>query len=307
MAGGGPTPSKGPIYAAIGANFLIAVAKFIAAFFTGSSAMVSEGIHSLVDTGNGWLLLLGLKKSQGPADAKHPFGRGKELYFWTLVVAILIFAIGGGMSVYEGIKHLQHPEPITDPIWSYVVLGLAVIFEAYAWYAAFKEFSKTRRHKNFFTAIQRSKDPTTFAVLFEDTAAMLGLIVAAIGVFLTDITGNPVYDGLSSLVIGAILALIAVLLARESKGLLIGEGMDEDLILDVKELVEKHKNVELSGLPLSMHFGPYDVLLALDVRFMPKVPAEEVSRTVKELEAQIREIHPEIKRIYIESKSLSNA
>ena len=219
------TESRTAIFAAIAGNLAIAATKLIAAFFTGSSAMLSEGIHSLVDTGNGGLLLLGLRKSQKPADANHPFGHGKELYFWSLVVAILIFALGGGMSVYEGVTHLSHAQ-LHDPTWNYVVLGFAIVFESFSFYFAYKAFRKEMSGQGVFKTIRASKDPTTFTVLFEDTAALLGLVVAFLGIFLGHQLNNPYLDGVASIVIGVILAVVAGFLAFESKGLLIGEGVD---------------------------------------------------------------------------------
>src|SRR5262245_12990591 len=193
--------SKRTIFAAIGANIAIAATKFVASAFTGSSAMLSEAIHSLVDSGNGLLLLWGIRASQRPADAKHPFGHGKELYFWTLIVAILIFAVGGGMSMYEGISHLFHPNPLRAPIWNYVVLGLAVVFEGYSWTVAVEEFRATQQGPGVWRAVHTSKDPTVFTVLFEDSAALLGLLIALAGVYLGHQLGNPYLDGVASLAI----------------------------------------------------------------------------------------------------------
>ena len=224
------------IYAAIGANF--AVSKFTAAAFTGSSAMISEGIHSLVDSENGGLLLLGLSRSQRAADTAHPFGYGKELYFWTLIVAILIFAVGGGISAYEGLLHILDPEPVESPVWNYSVLGLAVLFEGYSLYIAFKAFQSAKGDKDFWHSIRTSKGPTTFTVLFEDSAAMLGLLVALLGVYLAHNFNNPYFDGAASIGIGIILAAVAVFLAYETKGLLVGEGADPEMLGDIRRLAE---------------------------------------------------------------------
>jgi cation diffusion facilitator family transporter len=215
MAGG----SNLAIYGAIGANSLIAISKFTASFFTGSSAMLAEGIHSLVDTGNGLLLLLGIKRSQQEPDDLHPFGYGKEVYFWSFVVSILIFALGGGFAIYEGIHALQDPQVIEDPTWNYVVLGAAIAFESVALYLALKTFNKSRaKNTNLIRSIVKSKDAATFAVIIEDTAAVAGLLVALLGIFLSQELNNPYMDGAASIVIGTILLAVATFLARESKG-----------------------------------------------------------------------------------------
>jgi cation diffusion facilitator family transporter len=297
------TESRTAILAAIVGNLAIAATKLIAAFFTGSSAMLSEGIHSLVDTGNGGLLLFGSRRSRKPPDANHPFGHGKELYFWSLVVAILIFALGGGMSVYEGVTHLAHAE-LHDPTWNYVVLGFAMIFEGASCFFAFKAFRKEMSGQGVLGTIRASKDPTTFTVLFEDTAAMLGLVVAFLGIFLGHQLNNPYLDGVASIIIGAILAVVAGFLAYESKGLLIGEGVDPAVLSSIRALVTDDTAVKGIKKSLTMHFGPSEVLLTLDVRFKKQLTAEGVAEAVDRLEKKIRDRHPEIKYIFIEAKSL---
>jgi cation diffusion facilitator family transporter len=300
------TDSKTAIFAAIAGNVAIAATKLVAAYFTGSSAMLSEGIHSLVDTGNGGLLLLGLRKSKKPADANHPFGHGKELYFWSLVVAILIFALGGGMSVYEGVTHLFHPH-LSNPTWNYVVLGLAIVFESFSFYFAYKAFRGEMGAQGIFQTIRTSKDPTTFTVLFEDTAALLGLLVAFIGIFLGHVLQNPYLDGAASIVIGLILGVVAAFLAYESKGLLIGEGVGPETLRSIRSLAAHEQSVEEVRKSLTMHFGPNDVLLALDVRFKKHLKAGEIAAAIDRLEKKIRDRHPEIKHIFIEAKSLKEA
>ena len=296
--------SRQAIYAAIGANFAIAVTKFTAAAFTGSSAMISEGIHSLVDTGNGGLLLLGIERSQQPADTGHPFGYGKELYFWTLIVAIMIFAVGGGISAYEGLLHILNPRPIESPMWNYAVLVLAIIFESYSFYVAFKAFQAAKGEEVFWRAIHSSKDPTTFTVLFEDSAALLGLVVALIGVYLAHTLGNPYFDGSASIVIGVILATVAVLLAYETKGLLIGEGADPETLAEIRQLAGSDPAVERVNRALTMYFGPHTVLLAMDLQFRKDLSATELEQTVDRLEEKIRKRHQDVKHIFIESDSL---
>ena len=297
------TESRTAIFAAIAGNLAIAATKLVAAFFTGSSAMLSEGIHSVVDTGNGGLLLLGFRQSQKPPDANHPFGYGMELYFWSLVVAVLIFALGGGMSVYEGVTHLAHPQ-IHDPTWNYVVLLFAFVFESFSFYFAYKAFRKEMSGRGVFQTIRSSKDPTTFTVLFEDTAALLGLIVAFLGIFLGHLLNNPYLDAVASIIIGLILAVVAGFLAYESKGLLIGEGVDPAVLAGIRALAGADPAVEEVRKSLTMHFSPDDVLLTLDIRFKKHLQAEGIAAAVNRLEKKIRDEHPEIKHIFIEAKSL---
>ena len=299
-----PGTSKKTIFAAIGANLAIAATKFVAAF-SGSSAMLSEGIHSVVDTGNGLLLLLGIRLSRRPADPTHPFGYGKELYFWTLIVAIMIFAVGGGMSMYEGISHLRHPHPLEDPIWNYVVLGLAVVFEGYSWSVAFREFRVGQRGRRMWRAIHASKDPTTFTVLVEDSAALLGLLVAIVGISVSYTLEQPAVDGLASLAIGVILAAVAVLLAYESKGLLVGESADRQAVASICALAEADPAVARVQPPLTMHLGPHEVLLNLEVSFRRGLSAAAVVAAIDRLEAAIRSRHPDVTRIFIEAESVA--
>ncbi len=299
MASGSPKA----IYAAIGGNLAVAITKFIVAAITGSAAMLSEGIHSLVDTGNGGLLLLGRRLSQRPADSSHPFGYGKEQYFWSLIVAMLIFAGGGGVSLYEGILHVRHPSPLKDPTWSYVVLGLAVVFEGAALWVAWREFDVTRKGRSTWEAIRASKDPTTFTVLFEDSAALLGLLVAFIGIFLSHLLQDGRFDGAASIVIGLILAGVAAVLAHESKGLLLGESADPAVSASVLRLAEADPGVAQVRNPLTMHFGPNAVLLTMDVQFREELSAGEVAETVDRLEKGVRTLHPEITHIFIEAEA----
>ncbi|HEX9940788.1 MAG TPA: cation diffusion facilitator family transporter [Thermoanaerobaculia bacterium] len=292
------------IYGAMGANLLIAATKFVAAGLSGSSAMLSEGIHSVVDTGNQLLLLLGLKRSRRPADADHPFGHGKELYFWSLIVAVALFGVGGGMSAYEGITHLLRPHPLEDPTWNYVVLGLAFLFESVSWVVAAREFLPRIREAGLWQAILSSKDPSIVTVLFEDSAALAGLIVAFLGVFLGHRLGSPHADGIASIVIGVILAAVAVFLVYESKGLLLGESADPDVVEDVRRLARNLPEVVDVKRPLTMHFGPDEVLLNLEVEFRPEISASEITALIDRLEREIREKHPEVRHIFVEARSL---
>jgi len=293
------------IYAAIAANIAIAATKFTAAAFTGSSAMISEGVHSLVDTGNGGLMLLGVRQSRKPADERHPFGYGKELYFWTLIVAIVIFAVGGGISAYEGLLHVLRPRPLEDALLNYIVLGVAFVFEGYSFGVAFKAFQLEKGEQSIWESIDTSKDPTTYTVLFEDSAALLGLIVAFVGVFLAHQFNNPYFDGAASIFIGVILAIVAVLLAYESKGLLVGEAVDPETLKNIRRIAESDPRVEKVKSALTMHFGPHTILLAMDLQFRKNLSAAEVENSIDILEDKIRKQHEDVKHIFIESESIS--
>ena len=293
------------VYAAIAGNLAIAATKFAAAAITGSSAMLSEGIHSLVDTGNGGLLLLGIRRGRRPPDDAHPFGYGKELYFWTLIVAILIFAVGGGISLYEGILHLMNPHPMEHVAWNYGVLGLAIVFEGFSFSVALREFRAETGGRPIWQSIRRSKDPTTFTVLFEDTAAMLGLLVALAGVFVGHQLDNPYLDGAASVIIGLLLGGVAVVLASESRGLLVGEGADPQTLESIRALATAEPGVERVRSPLTMYFGPHTVLLTMDIQFRPELTASEVAAVVDRVEKSIRSRHPDIKQIFIEAESIS--
>jgi len=297
------TGSKKAIYAAIGANLLIAASKFVAAWFSGSSAMLSEGIHSVVDTGNSGLLLLGVRLSQAPPDDEHPFGHGKELYFWTLIVAVLIFAGGGGISIYEGVLHLLHPLPMEDPTWSYIVLGVAALTEAASFRVALSEFRAASGKGPLLAAVQESKDPTTFTVLFEDAAALAGIVAAFLGIFLSHWLGNPYLDGAASVVIGVILVAVATVLVYESRGLLIGEGVNASGRASILAIATGDPCVERVRRLLTMYFGPDNVLLNMDIQFRQGLSADDVETAVDRIEKAIRSKHPEIKHIFVEAES----
>ena len=299
------TSSKLAIYGAIGANIAIAVSKFVAAAFTGSSAMLSEGIHSLVDSGNGILILYGVKQAEKPADARHPFGRSKELYFWALIVAVLVFSVGGGMSFYEGIKHLNEPAPITDPTWNYIVLGLSLVFESISCFLAFRAFNADRGDAGFWATLRRSKDPSVFAILLEDLAALLGLVIALAGVYFGHLLNNPYLDGAASIGIGTLLVAVAIFLIYKTKGLLVGTGVDNETLDSIEAIVRAQAHVDEVGPPLTSYLGPADVLLALDVEFAHHLTAEEIERAIDDVQDAIRARYPEMKRIFVEAKSLS--
>lgn len=297
--------SRKVIYAALIGNSMIAVSKFVAASVTGSSAMLSEGIHSVVDSGNQLLLLWGLKVSNKAPDSKHPFGYGMELYFWTFVVAILIFAIGSGISLYEGFKHIGHPEPIKSPGWNYGVLIFGMLFEGWALSVAYKEFNKMRGDTPIFKAIRHSKDPTVFTVLFEDSAAMLGLMIAFVGVAGSHLFGLHYLDGLASIGIGVVLAVVAIMLAIESKGLLIGEGADPETVASIHACITNDPRIKSVNELLTMHLSPQDILVNASIDFVDGLPAEEVEAAVSAFEREIKARHPDIRRIFIEAQSIS--
>jgi len=295
--------SKKVIYAALAGNSLIAITKFIAAAITGSSAMLSEGIHSLVDTGNQFLLLHGLKQSKKPADERFPFGHGKEVYFWSFVVAILVFSLGAGISIYEGVRHILHPVPISNPMLNYIVLGLAMVFEGFAWFFALTEFTKTKGKWGYIEAVQRGKDPTLFVVLFEDSAAMLGLIVAMAGVLLAQYTGILIFDGLASIVIGLILAGTAIWLAYETKSLLIGESANKSVVNGIRQMVQSHAQVCTTNEVVTMHMGPDFILLNLSVDFDDALDAAELKAVINQIDKDIKARYPVVKRIFIEAEA----
>jgi cation diffusion facilitator family transporter len=295
--------SKTVIYAALGANLAIAGTKLSASIYTGSSAMLSEAIHSFVDSGNQWLLLHGLRRSAKAPDEKHPFGYGMELYFWSFVVAIMVFAVGAGVSLYEGISKIRDPHAITNAYINYLVLGSAILIEMGPCYLALKAFLKEKGDRSFIPAIRQSKDPTIFTVLFEDSAAMLGLIVAMIGIALAQHFQIPELDGAASVVIGVILAATAAVLAFESKGLLIGEAAHPETQAAVRAMLVADDRISATNEVLTMHLGPKDVLLNLSVDFRDGLSSEEVEAAITELETGIKRDFPEIKRIFIEAQN----
>ncbi len=293
--------SRLAIYGAIGANVAIATTKFIVAGITGSSAMLSEGIHSAVDTGNGVLLLVGTRLSEREASAEHPFGHGKELYFWSLIVAVLIFGVGGGLSFYEGLQHWQHPSPLADAQWNYVVLAAAALFEGTSFTIALRQFRRETHGRPFWRALHGSKDPTTFTVLAEDGAALVGLAIAAAGVYASHRLNRPELDGAASMLIGLLLAGVAVLLIHESRSLLVGEGIRPDTARTVRRLALSHPEIERAGRPRSMYVGRDTVLLTLDVAFRGGTLAEQVANTVAALKREVQAQFPMIRHIYVEA------
>jgi len=295
--------SKKVIMAALVGNLLVSITKFTAAYLTRSSAMFSEGIHSLVDTGNQVLLLYGLKRSKLPADKHFPFGHGKEIYFWSFVVAILIFAVGAGISIYEGIKHIIEPVEVKDAYINYIVLSIAIVFEGAAWLFAYREFKKDNTKFSIIKSVKVGKDPVMFVVLFEDSAALLGLFVAMLGIFLSDYTGILIFDGIASVIIGVILALTAMWLAVETKGLLIGESADPDIVRSIKALANEFDEVDYINEVLTMHMGPQYILVNLSIDFHDQVKAGKIEQVISDMDKRIKQKFPLVKRIFVEAEA----
>jgi cation diffusion facilitator family transporter len=292
--------SRKTIFVAIAANVGIAVAKFVGFAFTGSSAMLSEAIHSLVDCGNGGLLLFGQRQAAKPADELHPFGYGKELYFWSLIVAVLIFVLGGGISVAEGIDHVRHPAPETSATWAYAILLASVVFEGYSFVVSIREFKEAHPGAPILRSIHTSKDPSSFTVIFEDTAALLGLIFALLGIWLSHSMGMPRADGAASILIGLLLLTVSVLLIAECKNLLVGEGADRETLRSIRELATADPDVLATGYPFTMYFGPHTALLVMNIKFREGLSGAEHKAAIERIETAIRSRHPEIQHISLE-------
>ncbi|QBE65811.1 cation diffusion facilitator family transporter [Pseudoduganella lutea] len=304
-----PDPSREAsqkvIYAAIVANLGIAAAKFTVAGITGSAAMVAEGIHSAVDTGNELLLLLGERRSARPPDRQHPFGYGKSLYFWALIVALSVFSLGGGLSIYHGVAALQAPPPLEDPLWNYVVLGAAAVFEGYSWNVSREALNAVRRPgTSLWQAVRASKDASVFTVFIEDSAALLGIAIAAAGIALGHYFDNPYIDPAASILIGLLLVGAAAMLARETGGLLVGESIDRDELAALHALFARESALESVASLRTMQMGPGDLLLAASVQFRRGMPIDEVEQAIARLEAAVAAGHPAIRHIYFEASSL---
>ena len=299
----GHSGSKTVIYAALAGNLLIAVTKFVAAFFTGSSAMLSEGVHSLVDTGNGSLLLYGLRRASRPADRIHPFGHGREVYFWSFIVALLVFALGAGVSFYEGVLHILDPEPIQNVRITYIVLGLCVLFEGGSWLVALKEFRLAKGKRGYIEAVRLSKDPSVFTILFEDTAALLGLFIAFIGIAAAQYFEMPVFDGVASIGIACILGLTAIFLARESKGLLMGEPASPEIHNKLQAIAAVDPAVRAVNGVLTVHLGPTQIVANLSLEFEDEATAPEIEDCVARLETAIKSSVPEVIAVFVKPQT----
>ncbi|HEA30338.1 MAG TPA: cation diffusion facilitator family transporter [Leeuwenhoekiella sp.] len=295
--------SKIAIYGAIAANLLIAVSKFIAAFFTGSSAMLAEGIHSVIDTGNGGLLLMGIKRSTRKADPSHPFGYGKEIYFWSFVVSILIFSLGGGFAIYEGVHSIQAPEPIEQPLWNYCVLGAAILFEGASLIIAIKTFNKSHKTGGLLSNIIKSKNPANFAVIIEDSAAVMGLLIALLGIFLSQQLDNPYIDGSASILIGLLLLGVATFLARETKGLLLGESASPVILEGIENVLHNHKNVKSFKRPKTMHLGPENILVVIELDIVEDIPLVNAEEEIARIREEVAAISSKIDFVVVQTSN----
>jgi cation diffusion facilitator family transporter len=295
--------SRKVIYAALAGNLMIALTKFAAAAWTGSSAMLSEGVHSIVDTSNQLLLLYGINRAAKPPDEDHPLGYGRELYFWSFIVALLIFSLGAGVSFFQGIVHIRAPVPITDPYVNYIVLGISFVFEGATFLIALKEFNKLRGSLGYIEAVHVSKDPPSFLVLFEDAAALIGIAIAFIGTFAADKLAIPVLDGVASVGIALLLAVTATYLARESKGLLIGEGARRGTMRSIRQIAAEQPGVERVNDLVTVHLAPDQVVAALNLEFKDQLTTPEIEKTVAAIESRICKLHPEVVSIFVKPQS----
>jgi cation diffusion facilitator family transporter len=298
--------SKRVVYTGLAVNVAILVAKGAAAALTGSSAMLAECFHSTVDTGNSVLLLIGMRRSREPADEAHPFGHGKALYFWTFVVAVSMFAVGGVMSIYEGIQHLIHPEPIRSAIWAYVVLGISACFSTVSLVIGLREMNRRRGSLSLLRFIRRSKDPTVFTVVLEDIGDVAGELTAMLAIFLTARLGIAYFDGIGSILVGLAMISVSWLLADESRGLLIGESADSEQVEAIKKLVSADPAVERVGQLLTMQLGPENVLLNLEIEFYAQGSIDALEQTIDRITRRIQEAHPTVKHVYLEAASLKS-
>ena len=290
------------MYAALAGNLLVASTKVIAAIWTGSAAMQSEAIHSFVDSGNELLLLYGMRASMQRADPSHPLGYGRELYFWSFIVALLVFAVGAGVSIYQGVVHMRHPEPIENPMVSYVVLALAFVFEGGSWLVSLRQFASTKGDLSYYQAFRRSKDPPSFMVLFEDSAALVGIVIAAIGTFVATHGKFPMADGIASTLIGLVLAAVAILLARESKSLLIGEPANRGLREAILRIASEGDFVKANGV-ITVQLAPDQILAALSLEFADSLCTPQIEEKVIDIERRINAAHPEVVSLFIKPQT----
>ncbi len=300
--------SKFVIYAALAGNFAIATTKFIAAAIAGSSSMLTEGIHSLVDTGNEALMLFGEHRAEKPPDELHPLGHGRELYFWSFVVALLIFTAGAGVSIYEGILHIRNPEPISRPLINYAVLAIAFLFESASLYFAYRAFDQAKKPgEGYWESFRNSKDPAVFVVLMEDSAALTGIVIAAVAICLAVVTGNPIYDGLGSIAIGLLLGTVAVILARETKRLLIGERADPELIEHLRSVAERTSGVCAVNEVIAVQMAPDQVIATISLDFDHDMDVAQVENAANAIEEAVNEQFSSVRRLFIRPQSRNSS
>lgn len=295
--------SKNVVYAALVGNLFVAATKFVAASLTSSSSMLSEAVHSLVDTGNEALLLYGYFRSSQRPDDIHPLGYGRELYFWSFIVSLLLFAIGAGVSIYEGITHFLSPEPITDPTVNYIVLALSAIFEGTSWWIALRRFGKLKGRRGYWETVRDSKDPPSFMVLFEDTAALIGIAIAAAGNVAAQYWNFSAIDGIASILIGIVLAIAATVLARENKALLIGERASDEVVNSILSLAISEPSVDGANNVFAIHLAPDQILVALSLEFSDELRTPQIEAAVVQLEERIRAKHPEVIRLFVKPQT----
>ncbi len=295
------------VYAALGGNFLIAVTKFVAAAFTGSSAMLSEGVHSLVDTGNEALLLYGLHRSRRPPDSSHPLGYGREVYFWSFIVAVMVFALGAGVSFFEGLSHVRNPEPVENVMWNYGVIGISFLFEGTSWVIALRHMGREKGDLSYFAAVRRSKDPTTFTVLFEDSAALIGLVIAFVSIWAADHFGMPALDGVGSIGIAVVLAATATFLARESKGLLIGEPAFPAVQEEIRRIAANEPAVLGITDLTTVHLGPTDIVATISAEFRDELTTPEIEDCIVSIERKVHEALPQVTSIFVRPQTVGSA
>lgn len=296
--------SKRAVVAAFAGNLAVAISKFVAAFVSGSSAMLAEAIHSLIDTGNGALVLYGMRASRKPPDFEHPFGYGHELYFWTLLVGMIVFGLGGGMSIVSGISHILHPNAVENAVMSYSVIAIAAVFESVSWYYGVKAFAKERRGRGVVETIQRTKDPTTFAVVLEDSAALAGLALAFLGIFLSGRLDAPWIDGAASVAIGLLLCVVAWVMVVESKGLLVGEGVGRGTLERVRAIIEADADVVELKKVLTSYLSPSEILLAAEVRFRSDMTVAELRHAIARVRDAVQEEFPRVQRFFIDATKI---
>jgi cation diffusion facilitator family transporter len=291
------------VYLALASNLAIAATKFVAAALTGSSAMLSEAVHSLVDTTNELLLLYGMRRAAMPPDISHPFGHGRELYFWSFIVSLLVLALGAVVAFYQGVQHVLNPHVTRDPIINYVVLAVSFGFESVSWWAGLRAFRETKGTQGYLDAFRSSKDPSTFTVLFEDTAALLGLLIAGAGIAAAHAFDAPRLDGVASIGIALVLLVASLLLARETKELLIGESARADLRDAILRIAGADRDVRHANGVITVQMGPDQILGALSVEFRAGIDAMQIEECVNRMEAAVKEAVPDITILFVKPQS----